>query len=214
MVVGRAMCVVAMLAVWSVPGTGYAADSEIQAWLTESVAIDLGPATMMTIDSSQRDRRAAAGGDLVQFRLMAEQRVASGIEIGGGLLRSFTDRRRETRMQQQLILSHKGFALRTRLEQRRLSDADRLGWRLRQRLEWEGALDRDGRWIVGGAVEAFLPLNRLRADERIGLVAVRGQVSLQRRLNRIMAVELTYVRHHALREGIVNAPWLTLSWHL
>lgn len=206
----------ALLLALMAPVPALAADDESQAWLSESVTMEVDRSTLVTLDSNQRARPAGSDGDQYQLRLSVDRQIAPSVRIGGGMLYGFSDTEREMRLHQQLTVTQGVLSSRTRIEQRFFEDAARAGWRLRQRVQAELPLDRDRDWSLILNGELFFHLNRPRPKDEAGLAMLRNQIGLRRRINDRLAIQLTYLRQQSLRahrpDSVAHVPWLALNW--
>ncbi|SCW82094.1 Protein of unknown function [Sphingobium faniae] len=195
-----------------------AATEESQAWITESLTIRASDTDMVTLDMSQRFRRARSDDEQALFRVGMDHRVARGVLVGGGIAYAEGKKEEEMRLFQQVTLSEGIWLARTRLEQRFFDNADRASWRLRQRAQASVPVDRERRWAVVGAVELFFHLNRARASDKSGLASMRHQVGLRHAVSKAMDVQLLYMRQQNFRDhrpdAVAHMPWLTLAWKM
>ncbi|EQA98994.1 DUF2490 domain-containing protein [Sphingobium baderi] len=195
-----------------------AAREENQAWITESVAIRASETDIVTLDMSQRFRRAESDDEQALFRLALDHRVARGVLVGGGIAYVEGKAEEEMRLFQQVTLNQGIWLARTRLEQRLFDTADRASWRLRQRVQASVPVDRDKRWALVGAMEVFFHLNRARPSDKSGLAAMRHQIGLRHAVGKAMDVQLLYMRQQNFRDhrpdAVAHVPWLTLAWKI
>ena len=111
-----------------------AADDGFELWLNPSVSTKLDAQTSVELESAHRFRSDVAGGDTHYARLWLGRQVAKGVKFSVGAERRHQGLGRETRLLQQVNYGIGKIGLRTRLEQRFLSDDPRTAWRVRQRI--------------------------------------------------------------------------------
>ena len=207
-----------LLIAMSVVAPASAATSETQAWTTESLIIKASDADTVNLDISQRFRRDAANGDQQTARILIDHRIATGLQIGGGLAYFHSGPEQEMRLSQQVTLTRGIWLSRTRIEQRFFDTADKASWRLRQRAQASIPLDRAKRWTLIAASELMFNLNRARPGDRMGLAVMRNQIGLRHPLTRALDAQLLYMRQQTFRDGrpdaVAHIPWLTLSWKI
>ncbi|WP_409592400.1 DUF2490 domain-containing protein [Sphingobium sp.] len=195
-----------------------AATSETQGWMTESIVIKASDADIVTIDTSQRFRRDASNGDQQSARLSLDHRIATGVQIGGGMAYFHSGPEQEMRLFEQMTLTKGIWLSRTRLEQRFFDTADRASWRLRQRVQAAVPLDGAKQWTLIAATELMFHLNRARPSDKTGLAVMRNQIGLRHPITKAIDVQLLYMRQQTFRENrpdaVAHVPWLTLSWKI
>ncbi|WP_188065255.1 DUF2490 domain-containing protein [Sphingobium sp. KCTC 72723] len=196
-----------------------AATSETQAWLSESVTIRADPATIVTLDSSQRARAdAASGGEQFLVRGAIDHAIAPGVQLGGGLAWLKSESDQEMRLFQQATFTKGIWSARTRLEQRFFDNADTASWRLRQRVQAAVPIDSAKQWTLIAASEIMFHLNRARASDKTGLAVMRHQIGLRHPIGKGVDAQLLYMRQQTFREAradvVAHIPWLTLSWRM
>ncbi|PJG47668.1 hypothetical protein CAF53_04970 [Sphingobium sp. LB126] len=195
-----------------------AATSETQGWMTESLIIKAGDANMVSLDISERLRRDASNGDQQTLRVMIDHRIATGVQVGGGLAYFHSGPEQEMRLFQQVTLTQGIWMSRTRIEQRFFDTADEASWRLRQRGQASIPLDRAKRWTLVAATELMFHLNRAKPGDKMGLAVMRNQVGLRHPIGKALEAQLLYMRQQTFRDGrpdaVAHIPWLTLSWKI
>lgn len=157
-----ALLLAVTLTAWQ-PSSARADNEDIQLWHFAIVTGDLARDTALTIDTTQRWRENARGGDQQTFRFSIDQRVAEGVRIGGGAAVFEAGGNTELRPHQQVTIVRGRFESRTRFEQRFFDGADRAELRLRQRIQYTQPLGNGWRANVGGEVLGLLQ-GRNRGD--------------------------------------------------
>lgn len=192
-----------------------AADETFEVWLNPGVSVDLGGGTGAEFESWQRFRD---GDDTHGYRLWLNQKIAKGVTGYAGIERRAEGDSRETRYLQQLSYPLGPLKGRTRLEERDFDGADRLGWRLRQRVGGSVPLtaDKEG-WAGFANVEGFFTLRATSAAGQTGLTGVRTIVGVEREWERV-ELQLGYLRQQNIRDNrpdtIAHAPYLALTLKL
>ena len=133
--VRSAMLLAATCAAWQ-PSKARAGDEDTQFWLIANATGEIAKDTRLIIDSSQRWREDARGGDQQSLRITLDHEVADGVRVGGGFAVFEAGGITELRPHQQIIITRGRIESRTRLEQRFFDRADRMELRLRQRLTY------------------------------------------------------------------------------
>jgi len=114
------------------PCPAFAADEDVQLWVSQSATLPVGDTVDGTLDLSQRVRDS---GNQLLTRGTAELRLSDNAVLGGGAAYVAThDAADEFRPHQQLTLTFGPLALRTRVEQRFFDGADRMELRLREKV--------------------------------------------------------------------------------
>jgi hypothetical protein len=191
-----------------------AAEDGLELWLNPSVATKLDARTSVELETAQRFRSDAAGGDTYYARLWLGRQVAQGVKLSLGAERRHQGSGRETRLLQQLSYGIGKVGLRTRFEQRFLSDDPRTAWRLRQRIGTSLPLRRSD-WALAGNAEGFFTLRAAERGGQTGLTAWRAFVGVERELG---PVELTlgYLRQQTFRDRapdrVGHAPFVGLDF--
>jgi len=191
-----------------------AADHELDLWFNPAVTTSLDERTSLELETAQRLREAPAD-DTYFFRLWVNRELSDDVELSVGAERRFEGSGEETRLLQQLGYGVGPLDLRTRFEQRFLSEAPRTAWRLRQRAGAGVPLtgDDDG-WALVGDVEGFFTLRAATPGGRTGLTAVRSFVGFERGFGRV-ELSVGYLRQQDIRRGaddrIGHAPLVGLT---
>ena len=162
----------------------------MQLWQFAVISGDLDADMHLILDASQRWRANASGKDQQTLRLTIEQTVARGVRIGGGAMVLAAGGNTELRPHQQLSVTRGSFDLRTRLEQRFFDGADRVEWRLRQRIQYNHPLGTGWRAHVGG--EWFGLLQSRRRNEGGSTEQWRAQAGIAYRVNRRLEIGANY----------------------
>ncbi|NCP13027.1 MAG: DUF2490 domain-containing protein [Sphingomonadales bacterium] len=140
----------ATCAAWQ-PSKAVAAEEDTQFWLNAIAVGEVAEGTILTIDTSQRWRGSAVGGDLQNLRVTVEHPLDGDTRVGGGIgIFEAEDGFSEVRVHQQAVFTPGRLELRTRLEERFFDSADRVELRLRQRVHYRQPLGRNWRAVVGG----------------------------------------------------------------
>lgn len=195
-----------------------AATSETQAWISESLVIKASDADTVSLDTSQRFRRDSSNGEQQTVRVLLDHRIASGVQIGGGIAYFHSEPEQELRLFQQATFSKGVWVARTRIEQRFFDTADQASWRLRQRVQASLPLDAAKKWTLIAATELMFHLNRVRPSDKTGLAVMRNQIGLRHPISKAVDAQLLYMRQQTFRENrpdaVAHIPWLTLSWKI
>jgi hypothetical protein len=129
--------------------------------------------------------------------------VADGVKLSLGAERRHQGSGRETRLLQQVSYGIGKVGLRTRLEQRFLSDDPRTAWRLRQRIGSSLPL-RNSDWALAGNAEGFFTLRAAERGGQTGLTALRTFVGFERELGPV-ELSLGYLRQQTFRDRAPTA---------
>jgi hypothetical protein len=203
----------AMLLLASAPAA--AADDGLEFWLNPSVSTKLDARTSVELESAHRFRSDAAGGDTHYARLWLGRQVAAGVKLSLGAERRHQGSGRETRLLQQANYDIGRIGLRTRLEQRFLSDDPRTAWRLRQRVGTSLPL-RNSSWSLAGHAEGFFTLRAAERGGQTGLTALRTFVGVERELGPV-ELSLGYLRQQSFRDRAADrvgpAPFVGVDVH-
>lgn len=169
------MLLAATCAAWQ-PSKALATEEDTQFWLGGNVVGEVADGTTLTVDTTQRWREDAAGGDQQTIRVTLERAVAADARIGGGIGVFETGGLTEIRVHQQAVFTPGRFELRTRLEQRFFDGADQVELRLRQRVHYLQPLAKDWRAMVG--VEWLGLLQSRKIGEGFSTDQWRAQTSI------------------------------------
>lgn len=129
----------ALIAAWQ-PSITQAADEDTQLWVYVVATGDLDDDTRLTLDASARWREVRRGDEQQTIRFNLEQEIDDSIRIGGGLGVFEAGGLTEIRPHQEVTFTTGRIALRTRIEERFFDGADRMEFRLRQRVRYSLAL--------------------------------------------------------------------------
>lgn len=140
------------------PSVALADDTEF--WIELSASGDIAERAKLTVEMEERRQRGA--NDYV-FGAVIDRAVGEGFTIGGGVEVNDQGGFSEIRPYQQVGYSTGILSLRTRVEQRFFDDADRMGLRLRQRVQLSDQIAP--KLSAAGSVEL---LYQLRDSERGG----------------------------------------------
>jgi hypothetical protein len=194
------------------PGAAQASDDAFEFWINPSIGYALDDNTAIELETAQRLRSTADGrADTYFFRLWVSQDVSDRVTLSGAVERRINDGGRdETRTMQQLSLKNGVLRGRFRLEQRFVSDADRMGVRLRPRVGVSVPLSSDGDWTFESNAELFITLrSNSRAGDQ-GLTGLRTQIAIGYDVSKQVNVSLGYLRQQDIRpnraDQIGNAP--------
>lgn len=105
---------------------------ESEFWVELSAAGEISPGVDLKLEVEER-RREGANEYIVGA--VADFTVDTGLEIGGGMEIHDEDGFTEIRPYQQLTYTTGALSFRSRIEERFYDDADRVAWRLRQRVQ-------------------------------------------------------------------------------
>ncbi|WP_379920837.1 DUF2490 domain-containing protein [Erythrobacter sp. R86502] len=180
----------ATCAAWQ-PSKAVAAEEDTQFWLNAVATGEMVEGTTVTIDTSQRWRGNAVGGDLQNVRVTLERALDDDTRIGGGIgLFEAENGFSEVRVHQQAVFTPGRFELRSRLEERFFDSADRVELRLRQRILYRQPLGRNWRAAAGGE---WLVLLQARSHGRnFSTDQWRAQVGITHTLNANLEVGAIY----------------------
>ena len=128
--------VIACLVLAWQPSSVLAADEDTQLWIYAITTGEIGDSTTLTADATARWREDARGDEQQTLRVNIMHAVSDAVSIGGGAGIFEAGGSTELRPHQQIDLKLCRFSSRTRLEQRFVDGADRMGMRLRQRLSY------------------------------------------------------------------------------
>lgn len=202
-----------LLTVMATPAA--AAEDFLELWFNPVVAKELDAKTFVELETQQRFRGAPAA-DTYVGRLWVGRKLGGGTNVMFGLHRGLEGDTRETRLLQQISYKLAGpIKARTRLEQRMIDDADRTGWRLRQRVGVGLPLSRseDG-WSFIANAEGFFTLRATSASGTQGLTGLRTFAGVAREFGPV-ELELGYSRQQNIRRGapdrVGHAPTVGLT---
>jgi hypothetical protein len=191
-----------------------AADDGLEFWLNPSVSTKLDARTSMELETAHRFRSDSAGGDTHYARLWVGRTIGEGVKLSVGAERRAQGSARETRLLQQATYDIGPIGLRTRLEQRFLSDDPRTAWRLRQRVGTDIPLS-EGPWSLAANAEGFFTLRPAERGGQTGLTAVRTFVGFEREIGQV-ELSLGYLRQQTIREGardrVGHAPFVGVEF--
>jgi hypothetical protein len=207
------------IAAGALPLTARAADEETQVWLTGTMVTPLAEDVTGTFELSRRIRE---GDDQVLLRGNADWKLSEAVSLGGGaayvnsidgLLETGEDK--EFRPHQQLTLSFGVFAFRTRVEQRFFEEADRMGLRIRQRVQASTTVAKDTRAAVSGEL-FYIARSEDEGGDDGQIAQWRLNATLAHRPSRHLEVTLGYLMMYTPRTGepdkIAHVPQLTLTY--
>jgi hypothetical protein len=106
------------------------------------------------------------------------------VKLSLGAERRWQGSGREMRLHQQASYGLGPIDMRTRLEQRFLSDDPRTSWRLRHRVGASVPL-RNSDWSLAGNAEGFLTLRAAERGGQTGLTGVRTFVGVEREVGQV-----------------------------
>jgi hypothetical protein len=208
--------IAALAAVILHPAPAAAQDSDVQFWATVTALARIDKTTTATIDLSQRQREGAVGGDVWLARASLDFTVARAVALGGGVTAIESSGPGEVRPHQQVTLTFGSLALRTRLEERFVDGAPRMGLRLRERVQYRLALGERDHLVT--TVEALYALRQTSPMRRPGLQEWRFSIGDQHRLTKALELAASYLLIDARRPGlpdrISHVPQLTLIYRL
>lgn len=204
----------------ALPTAALAEENRLEGWFEGAVVADIGGKSFVEFQTQQRARGSSnPTGDNQTYRLWLGTKVGQ-TTLMGGVHRSKEGATKETRLIQQASypLGLGELKGRTRLEQRFIDDADRTGWRLRQRVGLTVPLtEQDGGWAVVGNAEGFLTLRATSAGGQTGLTGLRTFLGFERSFGKV-DVEVGYTRQQNIRRGapdrVGHAPTLGLTLNL
>jgi hypothetical protein len=174
-----------------------AADEDVQLWITESASMPLSSAVQGTLDLSQRFRE---NGDQLLTRGGAELRLSGVAAVGGGAAYVSTiGSADEFRPHQQLTLTFGPLTLRTRVEERFFENADRVEFRLRQRIGTTIPVSHDLK--AGLAGELLYVAQSQNSAQGARVDQWRAQATIARRLSDTLEGTLGYLAILSPRTG-------------
>jgi hypothetical protein len=204
----------------SLSSPAMAADDYFEGWFEGTVAKEFGGGTFAQFQTQQRARGSSnPTGDNQTYRLWLGQELGS-VKASVGFHRSKEGAQKESRLIQQASydFGSSGIKGRTRVEQRFIDDADRTGWRVRQRVGTALPLtgEKDG-WKLAGNAEGFLTLRSTSRGGDTGITGLRTFVGFERSLGRV-DLSLGYTRQQSIRKNapdrVGHAPTLGLTLNL
>ena len=206
------------LAAGALPLSARAADEETQVWLTGTLVAPVAEHVTGTFELSRRFRE---GDDQLVLRGNADYRLSSAVSVGGGaayvnsidgLLETGEDK--EFRPHQQLTLSFGELSFRTRVEERFFENADRMGVRIRQRIQATASVAKDTHAAFSGEVFYVARSEDDGGDEQIA--QWRLNATLVHRASRHLEVTAGYLLMLTPQSGapdkIAHVPQLTLTY--
>ena len=207
-------------AIMAIASPANADDDAFELWLNPSFGTQLDDNTGIEFETAQRFRSAGDGRSDSYFgRLWLLQDLTDDITLGGAIEQRINDGGSdETRVMQQLSISHGLWKTRLRLEERFVDGTGRMGLRLRPRLGIELPLGADTPWSFEADHELGLTLKSNRPGGDDGLTSMRTQIGFNRDLNDTLSLSVAYLRNedfeddapdvvgHALAIGLEFAP--------
>lgn len=204
----------------SLSSPAMAADDYFEGWFEGTVAKEFGGGAFAQFQTQQRARGSSnPTGDNQTYRLWLGQELGP-VKASVGFHRSKEGAQKESRLIQQASygFGSSGIKGRTRIEQRFIDDADRTGWRVRQRVGTALPLtgEKDG-WKLAGNAEGFLTLRSTSRGGDTGITGLRTFVGFERSLGRV-DLSLGYTRQQSIRKNapdrVGHAPTLGLTLNL
>lgn len=193
-----------------IAGAGHAADVDNQIWSVAQFSTDLGPRTLVTLDTQARFFDDASRLGQVVFRPAVGLRLSDTTTafVGYAYVRNSPAGRpvtHEHRAWQQLTYraagDGKGLTLngRTRVEQRWVEGRDDTGLRFRQQFRLTAPLTGKVRAVATN--EVFFGLNNTDWGQRDGLHLVRNFVGVSVPVRDGLSLEPGYLNQYAVRAG-------------
>lgn len=205
---------VAAAALWAAPTAALASESDVQFWGQITAIVPVSKTVTATFDISPRQRETRVGGDQLLARGSIDVAISKKVSLGGGLTVIESAGPTELRPHQQLTLTFGNLALRTRLEQRLVDGASRMGLRIRQRAQLKLPLDRNDRLVP--AVELLYNLRQTNPAVKPGVQEVRFSLTEQHKFSEALDLGVGYLLTFAPRPGLpdrfAHVPQLTLTW--
>lgn len=171
--------------------------NEAQFWTGLSAVARPSERDIVIMTIGQRFRPMESGDQQVAYAIV-EHRLSDLFQIGT-LAYYRSDPERELRLYEQLTLSLGALSSRTRLEERYLSTASEISWRLRHRTRVAVPLDQAKRWTLIGMQEFYFNLNRARPIDVVGLAVFRHFAGGSYALSKALNVQLLYIRQKTMR---------------
>jgi hypothetical protein len=205
---------VAAVALWLTPNAALASESDVQFWGQLSAIVPATKAVTATFEITSKQREPRVGGDQLQARGSIDVAISKKFSLGGGMTVVETAGPTELRPHQQLTLTFGNLALRTRLEERLVDGANRMGLRIRQRALLKLPLDHNDR--LAPAVELLYNLRQTNPAVKPGVQEVRFTLTEQHKFSDALELGIGYLLIFAPRPGLpdrfTHAPQLTLTW--
>lgn len=196
-------------------GPALATDEDLELWLNPTASAAIGERTTFELETAQRLRQDPRD-DTYFVRAWWIREDSRGTEWSLGVEQRWNGPdEEEQRLLQQVSYGWQGFDLRTRLEQRFVSDDPDTGWRLRQRVGRSFPLgEGEQAWSLTADAEVFVTLASTEPDGQTGLTGLRTFIGVEREFGRY-EVSLGYLRQQDIREDapdrIGHAPFIGLS---
>lgn len=206
---------VAMIAALSMATPALANDEDNEFWFNPSVSKAVDDRTSVELETAQRLRQDPRD-DTYFVRGWLKRDDAADNTWGVGIEQRWNGPdQQEVRLLQQVGYAWGPIDLRTRMEQRFVSDDPRTGWRLRQRVGTSVPLGQSGeRWSLTADAELFVTLRSTDPDGQTGLTGLRTFVGVERSFGRY-EVSLGYLRQQDIRDNapdrIGHAPFIGLG---
>lgn len=204
----------------SLSSPALAEENHLEGWFDGTISKQFAGGTFLQFQTQQRARGSSnPTGDDQAYRLWIGQEFGS-LKTSVGLHRSQEGDTRETRLIQQVSynVGATGLKARTRVEQRFIDDADKTGWRVRQRIGYALPLtNQAGGWKLAGTAEGFLTLRSTSRGGATGITGLRTFVGFERSLGQV-DLGIGYTRQQSIRKNapdrVGHAPTLNLTLNL
>lgn len=201
-----------LMAFAATPAT--ASEEDAQVWLTATGTTAIDDNDRIQLDVIERFRSDATGGDQVIGRLTENHELGRGVSIGGGAAIFRTHGIEEYRTHQVLDLAHGWLSSRTTAEQRYGQLLDRVGLRLRERVQVAVPIGHHG-WRAFANVEAFFALNHATNTARTGFDVLRAATGVRFPLLAHVSGTISYYYQRQFRIGaadrVSHIPALSLA---
>ena len=189
-----------------------AEENHLELWFNPVVRKAIDARTTVEFDSAQRLRDG--GADSTFFvRGWLFRKLGSGVTAGVAAERRWDGPVNEMRLLQHLSYNLGPLKMRSRLEQRFLSNAPRTSWRLRQRIGTSVPLG-DSKWAGVVHAEGFFVLRAPQYAGATGLTIVRMLVGVERKYDKV-DLTLGYLRQQSIRRGapdrVGHAPFIGIG---
>lgn len=204
-----------MAAALTLASPARAEENALELWLAPVVRTAIDSRTTVEFDSAQRLRDGNADST-VFVRGWLFRKLGSGVTAGVAAERRWDGPVREVRLLQHLSYALGPVKMRSRLEQRFLSNAPRTSWRLRQRVGTSIPLGKS-QWSGLVQAEGFFVLRAPLPKGPTGLTIVRTLVGVERKYGKV-DLTLGYLRQQSIRRNapdrVGHAPFIGIAINL
>ena len=192
-----------------------AEENALELWFNPVVRKAIDARTTVEFDSAQRLRDGNADSTFF-VRGWLFRKLGSGVTAGVAAERRWDGPVREVRLLQHLSYALGPVKMRSRLEQRFLSNAPQTSWRLRQRVGTSIPLGKS-QWSGLVQAEGFFVLRAPQPEGPTGLTIVRTLVGVERKYGQA-DLTLGYLRQQSIRRNapdrVGHAPFIGIAINL